>query len=438
MAFVMSLARTKRVKYIGQDGTEVYQEDNRWHFLDAENLASQEATVVEDTEDGEPGSRAKPLTPREVLEKIYAARGEVDVILDLVNAVEEGQHLNVANVPPPKNTLHGLTNQRALQVHAKQSQLEDAGERLRRGAGLLAASLDRDDAYYNQAAQLQCSWKLKSSPAGTPAPLMVDISLPFAPRGKREPSIQLLLLDRLPSGSVCVSEEGFAAGGVSRQNRDDKTSSVGSAADEAQAPDSSGADVMGPSGEAAVEAVDRALQRLQRGVLWDAVQRLLEAEAAEADAGGSGHVLAAQLVHRAMQGCPPAVATAALGPLLLCRYLKAVDERGAGVLADVCAWVRFLAFLAHVRASLERQAARLPGFSLRWLPVCGLTRAAVQIHSGSRPPALLLISGETLLLEGDVGNGAASLGYKCGSCRHTRVSRQDFDSLLQRIQLQNV
>lgn len=45
---------------------------------------------------------------------------------------------------------------------------------------------------------------------------------------------------------------------------------------------------------------------------------------------------------------------------------------------------------------------------------------------------------ETLLLEGYVGGGAASLGYKRGSCRHTRVSRQDFESLLQRIQLQNV
>lgn len=51
-------------------------------------------------------------------------QGEVDVILDLVGAVEAGQHLNVANVPPPKNTLHGLTNQRALQVHAKSLQLQ--------------------------------------------------------------------------------------------------------------------------------------------------------------------------------------------------------------------------------------------------------------------------------------------------------------------------
>jgi len=51
-------------------------------------------------------------------------QGEIDVILDLVSAVEAGQHLTVANVPPPKNTLHGLTNQRALQVHAKQQQLQ--------------------------------------------------------------------------------------------------------------------------------------------------------------------------------------------------------------------------------------------------------------------------------------------------------------------------
>ncbi len=65
-------------------------------------------------------------------------------------------------------------------------------------------------------------------------------------------------------------------------------------------------------------------------------------------------------------------------------------------MADVCAWVRFLTFLAQVRASLERQAARLPGVSLRWLPVCGLTRAAVQIHSDCRPAALLLISGVCL------------------------------------------
>ena len=51
-------------------------------------------------------------------------QGEIDLILDLVASVEAGQHLTVANVPPPKNTLQGLTTERAVQVHSKQLQLQ--------------------------------------------------------------------------------------------------------------------------------------------------------------------------------------------------------------------------------------------------------------------------------------------------------------------------
>ena len=63
------------------------------------------------------------------------------------------------------------------------------------------------------------------------------------------------------------------------------------------------------------------------------------------------------------------------------------------MLAEASAWIRFLAFYSRVRASLERQAARLPDVTLTWLPVTGLTRAAVQIRISSRPPMLLLIAG---------------------------------------------
>ncbi len=72
-----------------------------------------------------------------------------------------------------------------------------------------------------------------------------------------------------------------------------------------------------------MDAAYRLLQSRQRQVLWGAVQQLLEAEAAEVDGGGSGHVLAAELVKRATGPArPPA---AALGPLLLSLFLKAVD-----------------------------------------------------------------------------------------------------------------
>ncbi len=51
-------------------------------------------------------------------------QGEVEVLLDLVAAVEAGQHLAVANVPPRKNTLEGLTAPRAVRLQAKQQQLQ--------------------------------------------------------------------------------------------------------------------------------------------------------------------------------------------------------------------------------------------------------------------------------------------------------------------------
>lgn len=81
---------------------------------------------------------------------------------------------------------------------------QDAAMRLKRGAGLLAAGMDREDTYYRQAAQLQRSWKLKRSPSGAAAPLAVDISLPFAPKGRREPSVEPLLLNWLASGDVHI------------------------------------------------------------------------------------------------------------------------------------------------------------------------------------------------------------------------------------------
>ena len=39
--FVMSLLRTKRLKYVSHDGTEVFNEDNRWQFINADNTALQ-------------------------------------------------------------------------------------------------------------------------------------------------------------------------------------------------------------------------------------------------------------------------------------------------------------------------------------------------------------------------------------------------------------
>ena len=71
-------------------------------------------------------------------------------------------------------------------------------------------------------------------------------------------------------------------------------------------------------GRADVQAVHAQLHARQRRLLWASVQRVLEAEAVDADAGGSGHEVAAQLVSRAsVQG--------SLGALLLGLYLQCLD-----------------------------------------------------------------------------------------------------------------
>ena len=46
MAFVMSLKRTKRVKHVSPDGSEVFQEDNRWHFLAATEGVGMQVTAT--------------------------------------------------------------------------------------------------------------------------------------------------------------------------------------------------------------------------------------------------------------------------------------------------------------------------------------------------------------------------------------------------------
>lgn len=56
--------------------------------------------------------------------RVPFAQGELEVLLDLVAAVEAGQALAVANVPPRKSTLEGLTSTRALLLQTKQQQLQ--------------------------------------------------------------------------------------------------------------------------------------------------------------------------------------------------------------------------------------------------------------------------------------------------------------------------
>ena len=70
--------------------------------------------------------------------------------------------------------------------------------------------------------------------------------------------------------------------------------------------------------------------------------------------------------------------------------MRAGDKRS--LLEEARAWLAHSAFRARVRAALQRQARRLPGTRLAWLPATGRARSAVQVASPGRPPVLLLLT----------------------------------------------
>lgn len=51
-------------------------------------------------------------------------QGEIDVILDLVSGIEDGQHLAIAGVTPGQKSLQSQNRERALALSAKQTQLQ--------------------------------------------------------------------------------------------------------------------------------------------------------------------------------------------------------------------------------------------------------------------------------------------------------------------------
>lgn len=122
--------------------------------------------------------------------------------------------------------------------------------------------------------------------------------------------------------------------------------------------------VWGGAGAAEVRWVERIHRQLHSGqerLLWQSVQRVLEAEAAEADAGGHGHALAAQLTGVALRsGC---ASTTALGPLLLSLYLKSAD--GEHSQAPPSGALKALGFFRIAQVAIRCHIARVSFYVIR-------------------------------------------------------------------------
>ncbi|KAK9806770.1 hypothetical protein WJX72_002126 [[Myrmecia] bisecta] len=348
MAFAMSLPRTKRVKYIEENGREEFVTDDRWAFLRAADPALQagnvdaEAPASEAKEEGK-ATEAGPKLPWEVLEKIHTARGEIDVILDLVNYVEAQQHVGVVAVQR-STKLSDLTNERALRLQAKTKQIQDATQRLRRGADALRSHIKRESGFFENVARLQSHWKIRRAPHGGPNSYYVDIALPL-----KQPWLPHL------------RQDGHIVDIMQDERRDMYV------VDDAAPTDANGRQPV----IRGVDAIHVFLERRQRQLLWRLVQQTLDHESEALASGSFADSLASKLVAKVQQS----------------RSIELV-------------W-----------RALTAQAKDYPGSSMHWVLTGKDTTSAIRINVGSAHSMLLIINRDTLKFDGVPPHGPANLRW---------------------------
>jgi hypothetical protein len=188
MAFAPAYSTRKRPKTIGPDGEEEYPEDaGRWRLHAAADgaLARRAAAEVAGAagagaagaEAAAAGPAAAP-TPQRVVDQLLAARGELDVLLDLVNAVEARQFVTAAHAPAAPDPAAAAREAR-LRLARRRAALAAAAARLRAGADALAARAARDAAFLEEVAELGRAWRLARRGGGAAAEVgyLADFSL---------------------------------------------------------------------------------------------------------------------------------------------------------------------------------------------------------------------------------------------------------------------
>ncbi|KAL4437158.1 hypothetical protein ABPG75_004297 [Micractinium tetrahymenae] len=227
MAFEMSLPHAPRIQAVGADGAETLAHDEQqWdlYFTVQKALAAQqeggaadEAGEGEQAETQEAAKAAQPSDPGRVLEKLLTARGELDVICDLVTFVEQQQFLVVAGIHRHPPSLEERVRTRALRLAASKAALRRAAERLAGGAAALRAQEGVENRFLGDLAQLRWRWRLARH-AGEAGMFHVDIGLPLwgaAGEGITQEGAQCnIVMDT--NGDACIVEAA-GAGGTARR-----------------------------------------------------------------------------------------------------------------------------------------------------------------------------------------------------------------------------
>jgi hypothetical protein len=386
-----------------------------------------------------------------VIDQLSAARGELDVILDLITAVEQQQFMSLAHVPRARDPAATARNA-ALRLARRRAQLRAAADRLRAGTAAAAAQSRVADRFLSDVAALRARWRLGRRPATAGGAFFVDLALPL-PR-------DLLVVAELQRPeqtqvNIVPSAEGEACLVVAAATAVSAAAPAAPAAVEV---------IKGPA------AIDAELERRQMAHAWRVIEGLVAAEAAaqgRRDGSGSAAAAASEAVRRmaaaaaakasasstddmdvdgagdTLQPGPPLVSGAGGGLAaadlaafcvapgcqeqfearalrllaVLCRSARTPtlikeaqsgfggDSSGGGskgVLEQLVAWLRHAALCRAVETTLAQQGATGERQS-----VPGELTAAWALSAGGRPLGTLEVAKDRLLWRGQPLPGVA-------------------------------
>ncbi|GAX86451.1 hypothetical protein CEUSTIGMA_g13861.t1 [Chlamydomonas eustigma] len=342
------------------------------------------------------------LNPLEAHEKLTNAKGELDVILDLVKNLESTVYLDfriLSSKPRSANALQDLADESKVKYGRKHDMLIDISARLQKGAIALRAAAANDNLYYNQVARLQRFWKIRLNPMTSEfsdSPFSVDLSLTTVSRTgpihsnddnqagnpSRHAKLILVPLVKDVSGSVKIRNRGAS-------------------------PELSGA--LGS------KSVHQHLISLQQKQLWAIAASDLEHEARKGFSASNFTYSLAEKVLEAVASKTASLHMCSLRPFILehitvCRLTQGnVLEPSRPysstvgcheLLPELAAWISHIFFRDNLYASLDAQVDSRPFVRLRWVPANHPYTSAMNLQLSRHSKILLLIQETSVELEG--------------------------------------
>ena len=144
--------------------------------------AAEAVAAQDEDQDANTTPVVEQRSPQAVIDKLYAARGELDVIFDLITAIKQQQFVSLTHVPTVKDPAV-VAREAALRLARRREQLRITAERIRTGTRAAREQVEIADRFYHDLKEIRKEWRVcrrSAASGGNPAgSFYVDLSLPI-------------------------------------------------------------------------------------------------------------------------------------------------------------------------------------------------------------------------------------------------------------------